>query len=310
MPIEPGVDPELWMSFLNRVFNGNERLIQFLQRLVGMALVGEVLENILAIFHGVGANGKSVCIETICGMLGSDYAMMGSTSLLMVDSWGRHPTERADLYGMRLVAANESGDGGRLSEETVKQLTSREAIRARRMREDSWEFTPSHTIILATNHKPEIRGTDYGIWRRIHLVPFAIIIPPNERDRQLADKLKAEWPAILRWAVAGCLAWQRDGLRPPPEVLDATDDYRAEQDLLGEWIEECCLTGTGCEARSGDLFRSYKKWCEDRGEKGMSRTKFSSRLTERGFTKDRQTSGHVCYCGIGVVPGGTATAQQ
>ena len=159
----------------------------------------------------------------------------------MVDRSGRHPTERADLFGMRLVAANESGDGGRLSEETVKQLTSRESIRARRMREDSREFTPSHTVILATNHKPEIRGTDYGIWRRVCLVPFSVTIPPEDRDKDLANKLRAEWPSILRWAVSGCLEWQKNGLQPPQEVLEATAAYQAEQDLLNEWLDERCV---------------------------------------------------------------------
>jgi putative DNA primase/helicase len=304
-PTECGIDPELWLSFLSRIFDGNDRLISFVQRLIGMALVGEVLENILAIFHGRGANGKSVWLETVCGMLGSDYAMSAGTSLLMVDRTGRHPTEKADLFGMRLVAANESGDGGRLSEETVKQLTSRENIRARRMREDSWEFTPSHTVILATNHKPEIRGTDYGIWRRIHLIPFSVTIPPIERDKELASKLRAEWPAILRWAVAGCLAWQQNGLQPPGEVLEATSDYQSEMDVLGEWVEERCVVGPTCEARAGDLYGSYKAWATDRSEKPMTQTKFGVRLAERGFTKGRSsTTGHVCYKGVGLLPCG------
>ncbi len=208
-----------------------------------MALVGEVLENILAILHGTGANGKSVFIETICGMLGDDYAMFAAPTLLLVDRWGRHPTERADLFGKRLVCINETGEGNRLSESTVKQLTSREKIRARRMREDSWEFSPTHSIVLATNHRPEVRGTDYGIWRRLRLVPFGVVIPEPERDNELAEKLQSEWPAILRWAVAGCLAWQRGGLAEPEQVKVATAEYRAEQDVLGEFIDRAMRTG-------------------------------------------------------------------
>jgi putative DNA primase/helicase len=303
-PTEPGCDPELWLAFLERIFSGNHRLIAYVQRLIGSSLVGEVLENLLAIFYGVGCNGKSVLVETVCGTLGSDYAMNASTSLLMVDRWGRHPTERADLFGKRFVAANESGDGGRLSEETVKQLTSREAIRARRMREDSWEFTPSHSIILCTNHRPEIRGVDYGIWRRIHLVPFDVTIPPEQRDKELAIKLRAEWPAILRWAVAGCLDWQRNGLQPPAEVLHATDSYRAEQDILGEWIEEKCTLCPECEARARDLFHSYKTWSEGRSEKPFTQTRFGTRLTERGITKARDAGNRVIYLGIGLLPEG------
>jgi P4 family phage/plasmid primase-like protien len=252
-PVVSGSDPHLWLSFLDRIFAGNNKLIGFLQRLVGMALVGEVLENILPIFYGSGANGKSVFLETICGMLGSDYAMTASTSLLMVDRMGRHPTERTDLHGRRFVAAIETGDGGRLSEETVKQLTSRESIRARRMREDFWEFKPSHSVFLATNHRPEVRGTDYGIWRRLRLVPFSVVIPEGERDADLANKLKSEWPLILRWAVAGCLDWQRNKLQAPAEVKAATDDYRADSDVLGEFIEERCIAEPGCEAMAESL---------------------------------------------------------
>jgi putative DNA primase/helicase len=299
-PAEPGIDPVLWSKFLERIFAGDAEMIDFVQRLIGMALVGEVLDNILPIFHGCGANGKSVCLETVCGMLGGDYAMSASTSLLMEDRNGRHPTERADLYGMRFVAANESGDGGRMSEETVKQLTSREAIRARRMREDNWEFKPSHTVILATNHKPEIRGTDYGIWRRIHLIPFGVVVPPEERDPELANKLRDEWPAILRWAVSGCINWQRGGLRPPAGVINATDDYRTEQDTLGEWLEERCSVAPHCLTRSSVLYGDYKTWSESRGEKALNKTRFGTRLSERGFTKNRSSTGHICYHGVGL----------
>jgi putative DNA primase/helicase len=308
-PTEPGIDPELWIAFLDRIFAGNTELIAFVRRLVGMSLVGEVFENILPIFFGAGANGKSVCVETVSGMLGDDYAMTASTSLLMVDRWGRHPTERADLFGKRFVAANESGDGGRLSEETVKQLTSRERIRARRMREDSWEFAPSHTVVLSTNHRPEIRGTDIGIWRRIHLVPFSVVIPVAERDKDLANKLRPEWPAILRWAVAGCLDWQRNGLRPPADVRDATDDYRTEQDVLGEWLGERCVTDPDCEARAADLYRSYKSWSDGRSEKPLTQTTFGTRLGDRGFAKGRDSGNRVVYRGVGLLPEGPDSSE-
>ncbi len=130
----------------------------------------------------------------------------------MATKGDRHPTELADLHGKRFVAAVETADGGRLSEALVKELTGGDSIRARRMREDFWQFRPSHTVVLATNHKPTIRGTDHGIWRRIRLVPFTVTIPDAEQDKQLTSKLRAEWPAILRWAVAGCIDWQRNGL--------------------------------------------------------------------------------------------------
>jgi putative DNA primase/helicase len=305
-PTEPGSDPELWLAFLDRIFDENERLIGFLQRLVGMALVGEVLEHILAIFYGVGANGKSVLLETLCGMLGRDYAMNAPPNLLMVAKSDRHPTELADLHGKRLVATVETADSGRLSEALVKELTGGDSIRARRMREDFWQFRPSHTVILATNHKPTIRGTDHGIWRRIRLVPFAVTIPDHEQDKQLAVKLRDEWPAILRWAVAGCLDWQRNGLQAPDEVTAATSDYRADMDVLGEFLEERCIIGSEYQAHARDLYRGYKAWSENRGEYVETQTKFGTRLNERGFVKARDTStGRVVYRGLGLLPEGS-----
>ena len=178
------------------------------------------------------------------------------------------------------------------------------------MREDFWEFKPSHTVVLATNHKPEVRGTDYGIWRRLRLVPFGVVIPEAERDDKLANKLQAEWPAVLRWAVAGCLDWQRNGLQAPDEVLAATNDYRAEQDILGEWIADRCVTGPGCEARSKDLYQSYKSWAEERGEYVHTQTRFGIRLGDRGFTKGRDYHNRVTYCGIGLLPLGVSEGSD
>jgi putative DNA primase/helicase len=305
LPTDAGVDPILWLEFLHRIFEGKAQLIEFLQRLIGMALVGEVLEHVLPIFHGIGANGKSVFLETICGMLGSDYAMNAPPGLLIASKSERHPTELADLHGKRFVAAIETADGGRLSEALVKELTGGDSIRARRMREDFWQFRPSHTVVLATNHRPTIRGTDHGIWRRIRLVPFSVVIPDAEQDKELGIKLRAEWSAILRWAVAGCLAWQRDGLQAPPEVLAATSDYRTDSDTLGEFLRDRCDIDNAFEARATDLYRSYKNWAEGRGEYVETQTRFGLRLAERGFAKGRDGSNRVTYRGIGLVPEGS-----
>lgn len=305
-PTEAGDDPDLWLSFLNRIFSDNAKLIGFFQRLLGVALVGEVIEHMLPIFFGIGANGKSVALETVCGMLGPDYAMNAPPGLLMATKSDRHPTELADLHGKRFVAAIETADGGRLSEALVKELTGGDSIRARRMREDFWQFRPSHTVVLATNHKPAIRGTDHGIWRRIKLVPFVVTIPDAEQDKQLTQKLRREWPAIMRWAVAGCLDWQHNGLQPPDEVNDATSSYRHDMDVLGEFIEGCCVTGDDCEARASDLYQRYRRWAEARGEFVETQTKFGGRLTERGFDKQRDSStGRIVYRRIGLLPEGS-----
>ncbi|MFO0790468.1 MAG: phage/plasmid primase, P4 family [Pirellulales bacterium] len=301
-PTVGGGDPVLWLEFLNRIFSGNAALIRFMQRLIGMALVGEVLEHVLPIFHGMGANGKSVLLETVCGVFGPDYAMHAPPNLLMASSGDRHPTELADLHGKRFVAAIETADGGRLSEALVKELTGGDSIRARRMREDFWQFRPSHTVVLATNHRPIVRGTDHGIWRRIRLVPFSVVIPDAEQDKELPIKLRAEWPAILRWAVAGCLAWQRNGLQSPPDVLDATANYRTDSDTLGEFLRDRCYVGDGCFVRAGQLFKTYKPWAEDRGERTDTQTRFGLRVVERGFAKRRDSDNCVVYIGVGLSP--------
>src|SRR5207237_1181559 len=152
-----------------------------------------------------------------------------------------HPTERADLFGKRLVVCNETEEGRRLAEALVKDLTGGDRIRARRMREDFWEFAPTHKIILCTNHKPKIRGTDHAIRRRVRLVPFTAAIADHQEDKRLPEKLRAELPGILGWCVRGCLEWQRQGLGMPDVVKAATEGYRSEQDLLDAFIIECCV---------------------------------------------------------------------
>lgn len=277
-----------------------------MQRILGASLVGGIFENLLPIFYGGGSNGKSVLQETWCGVLGPDYAMAAPDGFLIASKKERHPTEIADLHGKRFVSVNETADGGRLSEAKVKRLTSRERLRARRCKEDFWEFEPTHHLILATNHKPAIKGTDNGIWRRLRLVPFTVTIPDAEQDKQLAEKLRDEYPAILRWAVAGCIQWQRDrmNLSEPKEVVAATESYRAEQDTLGAFLEECCHLDEWRVERASELFWAWSEWCKLRGEWAGTQTAFGLRLTDRGFEKDRPTSGphraKIIYKGIGL----------
>ena len=253
---------------------------------------------------GTGANGKSVFLETTCGLLGTDYAMAAPHGFLIATKSDKHPTEVADLHGKRLVAATETEDGCRLSESLVKQLTGGDRLRARRMREDFWGFTPSHTVILTTNRRPTIRGTDNGIWRRIRLVPFTVTIPAAEQDSELKKKLESEWPAILRWIVAGCIEWQREGLQAPNEVLAATDNYRADMDVLGEFLKECCLKGAGYQVSAKNLYRTYREWAEARGEYVETQTKFGTRLAEREFSKDYDKGKRVIYLGLGLLGSG------
>lgn len=223
-PVE--FDPEsecpTWNLFLETIFDRRQPLIDYVHRLSGYCLTGLTTEQILPILYGVGANGKTTLLNALMNVLGRDYAMQASRDLLLVKRGESHPTELAALFGKRLVVATETDDGRRLAEGAVKQLTGSDKVLARRMREDFWEFDPTHKVLLATNHKPEVRGTDHAIWRRLRLIPFDIVIPDAEQDKMLPKKLEAELKGILAAAVQGCLEWQRLGLGLPDEVKQAT----------------------------------------------------------------------------------------
>ncbi len=273
-----------WMAFLSDVMSRNQALIDYLQRAVGYSLTGNVAEQCLFFLYGTGQNGKSTFLGTIQAMLG-DYAMQAIAELLMVRANEQHPTERADLFGIRFVATIEVESGKRLAEALVKQLTGGDRMRARRMREDFWEFEPTHKIWLAANHKPVIRGQDYAIWRRIRLIPFTVKIPDEKKDATLPDKLKAERPGILAWAVQGCLAWQRNGLAEPDEVTQAVHEYRAEMDVIGQFLRECCVIRPkqpDIKTRSSVLHKAFCKWS---GDSSISQKAFTDWLLEQGHAK-------------------------
>jgi putative DNA primase/helicase len=293
---DPDAKAPTWEAFLERILPAPS-LRSFVQRVIGYAATGSVSEEILTIFHGVGANGKSTLVNAIMEALG-DYAIQAAPDLLMVKR-GSHPTELADLFGARFVASVEADEGRRLAEGLVKQLTGRDKIKARRMREDFWQFDPTHTVFLSTNHRPEIRGTDHGIWRRIRLVPFDVKIPEEEQDKRLAEKLKRELPGILAWIVRGCLEWQREGLGEPDEVKNATEGYRSDMDVLAAFIAECCVVAPNATAKATPLYNAYKAWCEESGEAHETQRRFGMRLTERNFEREK-VGGSYRWHGIGL----------
>lgn len=279
-----------WLAFLESIFPDKARLIRFLQKAIGYCLTGDTREQYLFFCHGRGANGKTTLLRMLQYLL-ADYARQAAPDLLLVKHGSEHPTGLADLAGARLVVCIETDEGKRLAEALVKQMTGGDKMKARKMREDFWEWQPTHKTWLAANHRPEIRGTDYAIWRRIRLIPFTVTIPEVEQDRGLLDKLRTELPGILAWAVQGCLAWQQEGLQAPPEVLAATAEYREESDVVGCFLEERCILGTDLMVPARDLYAAYAKWCEESGEKARSQTTFGNRLSERGLTSGRQGGG-------------------
>jgi putative DNA primase/helicase len=272
-----------WLGFLERVLNGNHEMIGFLQRFLGYSLTGRTDEQVLAIAHGAGANGKSTFLRAATMILG-DYGTSMPLDTFMVS---KHiDTARPDLArlrGARLVAAVESDSGHRFAEGLVKQLTGNDLVVARRLYREHFEFTPQFKLVIATNHRPMIRGTDHAIWRRIRLVPFTVTIPPEERDRELPDKLMTEREGILTWAVDGCIEWQRHGLGLPEDVRAATESYRQDMDVLGGFLTECCTLAPDLQAPAGVLYEAYVAWAYKAGEKTLSKKMFGLSMAERGF---------------------------
>ena len=291
---------------LDAVFQGKADLVGFVRRLFGYCATGDVREQIVPVCYGTGSNGKTLVLNAFMYVLGPDYAMKATRDLFMARKGDSHPTALADLHGKQFAACIETEEGGRLDETLVKELTGSDPIRARRMREDYWQFDPTHKCLLVTNHKPVIRGTDHGIWRRLVLVPFSARFwdpdkgetgPPSlKADKTLKDKLDAEAPGILASVVAGCMEWQRTGLRVPAEVVAATADYRAEQDLLGAFLQERCVSGAGLRVKASELSAAYEAWCKAEGIEKKGSREFGKAMTERGF--ERMTSNGTYYLGV------------
>ncbi len=295
---DPQAECPRWLQFLDDVF-ASAPLVDYTRRLSGWWLTGLVREHLLHIAHGVGANGKSTLFNALSEVLGSDYAMTAMPTLLVESRQESHPTERADLHGKRLVLASETEAGAKLSESLVKSLTGGDRIRARRMRENFWEFAPTHKLVLLTNHKPRVRGTDHAIWRRLRLLPFNQVFDGDRADKTLPEKLRAEAEGILAWAVRGCLEWQRDGLRPPAEVTLATDSYRTSQDVCGRFATECCVVGSSSfVTKFADLRGEIERWCDDTGERVPSAKAFAQWLQDQGMEAFR--SNGMRYRGIGL----------
>jgi P4 family phage/plasmid primase-like protien len=290
-----------WEAFLGRVLP-SEELRGFVQRAAGYSATGDTSEQCMFIHHGPGANGKSTFQETVAAALG-DYAMRTPTETLLVKRSSGVPSDVARLKGARFVTASETEEGRRLAESLVKDLTGQDTISARFMWAEWFDFKPTHALHLSTNHKPEIRGTDPAIWRRIRLIPWTVTIPPAEQDRKLTEKLREELPGVLAWMVRGCLEWQRGGLRAPEEVRQATKAYRAEMDVLAAFLADCCLRDENEEAFAGELWGAWKRWCEETGEQAGSQKRFGGRLAERGFLNHRDSkTGRKVWSGLSLRP--------
>ncbi len=295
----PGAGWGTWQAFVTNVMGGDIELVDFLHCLSGYLLSGHRGEHVLPVLHGGGANGKSTFLGALQHVMG-DYAGTAPPGLLIQRYGTEHPTGLASLQGRRLIVSSETGEGGSLAEAQVKQLTGGDRIAARRMHQDFFEFEPTHQIVLATNHKPRVTGTDEGIWRRLRLVPFAVTVPEDQRDPMLPAKLAAEGSGILDWMLQGLRKYNATGLPLPEAIRAATADYRSASDVLGAFLEECTASAPG-EVRSGELYRAYSTWCTDSGERAMSQKQFGTRLEERGLRPHKGGGGNRYWLGIRVL---------
>ena len=282
-------DPEatcpVFLAFLEKIMGGNARLISYLQRWVGYCLAGMTNEQVLLFLYGRGRNGKTTLVNIVRELLG-DFAATADGGIIL-NRTGNDLNSLATLAGLRgtrLVTLNEINDGDRLNEAAVKNFTGQDEISCRFLHQGFFSYRPQFKLLLFGNYKPNIRGRDYGVWRRIHLLNFGVTITDAECDPHLDQKLRNELPGILTWAVKGCLAWQKHGLNPPCEVKAAVDEYKRAEDILQSWIDEFCELGPLFSERPQELlssFINFSNW------KSLNPNKFGRMLSDAGFEKSK-----------------------
>jgi putative DNA primase/helicase len=263
-------------------------------------LTGLTTEHALFFLYGKGGNGKSVFITTVSGIL-AEYHRVAPIETFTAAQSERHPTDLAGLRGARLVTAVETEEGRRWAESKIKALTGGDKISARFMRQDFFDYEPAFKLMIAGNHKPGLRSVDEAIKRRFNLIPFTVTIPPEERDRNLPDKLKAEWPGIPQWMIDGCREWQRIGLAAPAAVLEATKDYIDSEDAVRTWIEECCRPDTESFEPRTRLYGSWKAWSAQTGEDPRTAKWFYGRLESQSGVFPRTRQGTRGFIGLRVL---------
>lgn len=288
---DPKATCPAWIDHLNKIMAGNQNLIGFLQRFSGYCLTGSIDERCMAILWGNGANGKTITVETVSYVMG-DYAQRTRTETILIKREGQISNDIADLVGSRFVFSSEAEQDKRLAESLVKDLTGGDSISVRKLYQEYFTFKPQFKIVLSTNHKPVVYGTDQAIWDRIRLVPFNVTIPEGERRpiHEMMGMFQDEAAGILTWMVKGCLEWLEKGLQTPDEVRAATKQYRSDMDILGEFLDDCCNEDGTSSVSCKELYAKFKAWGETEGlrEKEIwSKSTLTRRMKERGFSQTR-----------------------
>lgn len=290
------IDCPRWIDFLNEIFEYDQELIDFIQKSVGYSLTGSTREQCMFILFGNGRNGKSVFLDIINDILGTYATNIQPQTLMVKQQTSGANSDIARLKGSRLVTTTEPNDGVRLDEGLVKQLTGGDKVTARHLYGNEFEFDPEFKIWMATNHKPIIRGTDDGIWRRLKMIPFEYQIPDNKVDKNLKYKLRKELSAILNWALEGALKWQKEGLKNPRVVEKANQEYRVEMDVTELFIQECCEVDEDYSIQAKTLYQTYIEWAKENGQYQMSNTRFGKEMGNK-FNK-RKSDGKIKYFGL------------
>lgn len=296
-PFDIDAPSPLWDRTLRFAFWRRPAVLGYVHRALGSALVGAVREHHLHLAIGDGANAKTSVLGTVQHALG-DYAATAAPDLLLASRDSRHPTELADLRARRLVLTHETGAGRSLNEDRVKQLTGGDKVKARRMREDFSEIAPTWHLWLISNHRPRIRGTDNGVWRRVALVEFLHTIPAEKRDHARIDRLKDEAAGVLGWLVRGCKWWQLGGLAPPKDVQAATEKYRIDEDQLGRCLEDVALLASNGWCSRPAIRAAYETWCERESERPMSARSLAEALRRRPGISEAKRDGVRGWCGV------------
>lgn len=285
-----------WKQFLDEVFAGDDDLVKYIQQAVGYSLSGRTTEQCLFFLHGSGANGKSTFLNVIRHLLG-EYAVTAPPTVLM-SSGKQDNAAIASMHGARLSVASEVGEESRFDEVTVKQLTGGDSVSCRHLYANYFTYTPQFKLWIGGNHKPQIHGTDYAIWRRIKLIPFNVTFAKGDCDPKLEQKLKLEIEGILNWAIDGCRDWMVNGLDEPDSVSQATAEYRSESDIVRQFLDDRCVPGGPDDMIAASLLYSeYRDWCIETGNQCVTATMFGRKLVEIGVSKKKFMSG-ARYLGI------------
>ena len=301
-PVEyiPSATCPRWLSFLDWIFAGNQRLIDFVQRAVGYSAIGITSEQCMFFLYGTGRNGKSTFLKVIQEIMG-DYAQQADFTTFTTRKGEAVRNDLARMKGVRFISAIETGDDKRFEEVLIKQITGGDRITARFLYQEYFEYTPTYKIWIAGNHRPVIRGTDDAIWSRIRLIPFTVKIPLHEQDQNLVEKLLEEKSGILNWMIEGCQQWQLQGLNPPPEVNQAVENYRSEMDPIAAFLENACVVNLQSKVRSTQLYEAYTRWSTKNNEETISQKEFRTRMQEKGFVNKRGYGGFYYWYGIGIL---------